>query len=78
MDTAKTELRAAYTQLYVAQGKVNSGIEGAQELLSTARQNLSSKIAAWEDAAENLVKWKLSQPGKDRLSSSEFIPSGKV
>jgi hypothetical protein len=69
VDTAQKELDAAYTALYDAQGKLNSGdasIDSAT--IDKLRSDLNAKINAWENMSAALVKWELSTPGDSELS----------
>jgi hypothetical protein len=76
VDKAQKELNDAYTALYEAQGKVNSGdtsVNSGDTSVDSAtidklRSDLNNKINAWEDASAALVKWELSQPGDSELS----------
>jgi hypothetical protein len=64
---AKVALLMAYSNLYDAQGQLNAAAEKDESKVNAARVDISNKIAAWEDAARNLVKWRLSQHRKYRL-----------
>jgi hypothetical protein len=69
VDTALKDLDAAYTALYDAQGKLNSGdasIDSAT--IEKLRSDLNAKINAWENSSAALVKWDLSTPGDSELS----------
>ena len=69
MDAELTALNAAYTALYYAQGKVNSGDTSVDSAaIDKLRSDLNTKINAWEDTSAALVKWELSQPGDSKLS----------
>jgi hypothetical protein len=65
-------LSKAYTALYIAQGNLNTAASGSdsgaidnlRKAVDAARSDLSAKLAAWEDASEDLVKWQISQPGQ--------------
>jgi hypothetical protein len=69
VDAALKALDAAYTALYDAQGKLNSGDTSIDSgTIDQLRSDLNAKITAWEDAAAALVKWELSQPGDSQSS----------
>ena len=68
MDAAQTTLNDAYTALYDAQGKLNSGDASVDSAaIDKLRSDLNAKINAWEDVSAALVKWELSQPGDSEL-----------
>jgi hypothetical protein len=56
-------LAAAYTKLYETQGQANGGVTNPTPDVDGARKGVADALAAWESAAQDLVKWKLSQPG---------------
>ncbi|KAI9782386.1 MAG: hypothetical protein M1839_005259 [Geoglossum umbratile] len=74
VDTAQKELTDAYTALYDAQGKLNSGdtsIDSAT--IDKLRSDVNTKINAWENVSAALVKWELSQPGDNAKATIQKL-----
>lgn len=74
VDAAQKALNDAYTALYDAQGKVNSGDTSVKPAdIDKLRSDLNSKINDWEDKSAALVKWELSQPGDNAKATIQTL-----